>query len=349
MDPIVPFRKFPSIEQFRTVVKDVNRHPKGNDQDQDRPLTIKFTGTVKLHGTNGSVGWAKASPVLSIQSRKNLITVDKDNAGFAKFIAARAALFRKMLAQLAHDLDRDMVHVFGEWCGRGIQRGVGIAEVDPLFVVFGVRTERTVVNEEGEEEPLGEWHSPRIISKSMVDALNKTRVFHCFQFSHWDMDITFTAVGLGTAQTELSRLTDMVEQECPVAKHFGVSGVGEGIVWTGCYNDHHLRFKIKGEKHSVTKVKTLAKVDTEKLRNIEEFVEYAVTDNRLEQGYDELFTKQEEEPSNKDIGTFIRWVNGDVLKEESDTLTENGLTSKDVGKAISVRARTWFTNKMKEF
>lgn len=329
------------------MVKGVNRHPTEDGQ----PPTIKFTGTVKLHGTNAAVGWSRSSPQLSIQSRKNLITVDKDNAGFAKFALGehRPEWFHELLSQLSMKLGRDMVHVFGEWCGKGIQKGVGIAEVDPLFVIFGVRTERTILNEDGMEEQLGEWHSPQIIPESMLDALNDLRVFHCFQFPHWDLDIDFTSVGLGEAQTELSRLTDLVEQECPVAKHFGVSGVGEGVVWTGTYGEHHLRFKVKGEKHSVTKVKTLAKVDTEKLRNIEEFISYAVTENRLEQGYDELFTKQEKEPSNKDIGMFIRWVNTDVLKEESDTLESNGLTSKDVGKALSAKAKTWFVNKMKDF
>lgn len=41
---------------------------------------------------------------------------------------------------------------------------------------------------------------------------------------------------------------------------------------------------MKGEKHSASKVKTLAAVDPERLVNITEFVEYAVTENRLEQG-----------------------------------------------------------------
>lgn len=327
-------------------MKEVTRHYRTKPAIEME--TIKFTGTVKLHGTNGGVGWAKDSPVLSIQSRKQLITTESDNAGFARFVTAQTAIFQKLLALLAHDLDRDMVHVFGEWCGKGIQKGVGIAEVDPLFVIFGVRTER-IINANGTEEPIGEWYSPQIIPQGMICTLNEHRIYHSFQFPHWELEVKFSPVGLGEAQTELSRMTDLVEQECPVAKYFGITGVGEGIVWTGEYQRHYLRFKVKGEKHSVSKVKTLASVDTEKLRNIEEFADYAVTENRMNQGYDELFTKQEKEASMREMGTFIRWVSSDVIKEEMDTLTENGLTSKDVGKAISQRARTWFINKLKEF
>ena len=50
----------------------------------------------------------------------------------------------------------------------------------------------------------------------------------------------------------------------PVGKHFGNLGVGEGIVFT--YLDeigNKYRFKSKGLKHSNSKVKTLASVNTE--------------------------------------------------------------------------------------
>ncbi len=34
----------------------------------------------------------------------------------------------------------------------------------------------------------------------------------------------------------------------------------------------------------------------------------------------------------------------DFIKEESDTLNENNLTPKDVGKYVSNKARLWFMN-----
>ncbi len=73
--------KFPSIEQFRTVVSNVNRHfnfvglDENGEAIYDPTLpkpTITFKGTVKIHGTNAAVSgnfggiWA--------QSRENIIT-----------------------------------------------------------------------------------------------------------------------------------------------------------------------------------------------------------------------------------------------------------------------------------
>ena len=48
----------------------------------------------------------------------------------------------------------------------------------------------------------------------------------------------------------------------------------------------------------------------------------------------------------KDIGSFIKWVSDDVLKEESDTLKENKLTMKDIGSLLSKKSKNWFINKL---
>ena len=51
---------------------------------------------------------------------------------------------------------------------------------------------------------------------------------------------------------------------------------------------------MKGTKHSVSKVKTLAPVNVEKLNSIQEFVDYSVTRVRFEQGLSEVFSSPEE-------------------------------------------------------
>jgi hypothetical protein len=102
------------------------------------------------------------------------------------------------------------------------------------------------------------------------------------------------------------------------------------------------RMKTKGDQHSNTKVKKLASVDVEKVSSIKEFVEYAVTENRMEQAVSEIFGK--EEPTIQKMGDFLRWLIKDIVDEESDTLEENGLSVKDIGKYISNAARPWFQN-----
>lgn len=79
------------------------------------------------------------------------------------------------------------------------------------------------------------------------------------------------------------------------------------------------------------------------LRNINEFVEYAVTDNRLKQGIDEVGLDQ------KKVGAYIGWVNKDINKEEQDVLEANGLVMKDVGKKIADKARNFYINELNKF
>jgi hypothetical protein len=119
-------------------------------------------------------------------------------------------------------------------------------------------------------------------------------------------------------------------------------GVGEGIVWTFKEPSGTLRFKVKGEKHSSSKVKTLAAVDTEKLSSIDAFVELVVTDTRLNQGIEQVFTIESVEPTKKETGVFVKWVTSDIIKEELDTLSDNGLEPKDVMGRCSKKAAQWY-------
>lgn len=107
-----------------------------------------------------------------------------------------------------------------------------------------------------------------------------------------------------------------------------------------------LRFKVKGEEHSVTKVKTLASVDVEKLESVTAFADYACTDNRMTQGFDELFTKPGKEPTLKQTKDLINWVTKDIGDEEADTLLRNKLTLKDVSREIARRVSSWMKLKM---
>jgi hypothetical protein len=134
-------------------------------------------------------------------------------------------------------------------------------------------------------------------------------------------------------------MTMEVERECPVSKEFGFLGVGEGIVFSTEYKGVVYRFKSKGELHSVSRVKTLASVDTEKLNSIVEFIDYAVTRNRVDQAIEKTM------PSGVDMklmGDLMRWMINDIIKEESDTLVNNGLEPKDIGKYVSNKTREIF-------
>lgn len=106
-------------------------------------------------------------------------------------------------------------------------------------------------------------------------------------------------------------------------------------------------FKTKDPRHSVSKVKTIASVDPEKVKGIKEFIEYAVTDNRLNQGLDYL--KECNLPIEMtSTGEFIKWVMKDILKEELETMNASGIEPKDINGSVAQKAKLFFINKVKE-
>jgi hypothetical protein len=318
-------KKFPSIEQFRSVVRTVKtQHDyQGKDENGD-PIyqhlsnypILKFQGTVKLHGTNAAVVRYKDGRT-EYQSRERVLSLEQDNANF-------------MMATMPKNLDflfsgiefDDYCAVYGEWCGGNIQKGVALNGLPKMFVIFGIKVDDEWVD-------LPSWKYD-----------NENGIYNILQFPTYEVDIDFNNPEL--IQNKLIEDTLAVEDECPVGKFFGVSGIGEGIVFK-CVTNPNLIFKSKGEKHSVSKVKTLNSVDVESLAGIQEFVDSVVTDNRLEQGINYL-KEMGIEVHPKNTGEFLRWVVTDVLKEETDTIVANQFDMKRVKSAVTNKARVYFLN-----
>ena len=338
--------KFPSIEQFRTVVSNVNRHFNfvGLDENGEaiydptlpKPI-ITFKGTVKIHGTNAAVSYNAKE--LWAQSRENIITPEKDNAGFAFFVESNKEAFYELFAQVMDktipwpDPYKNTITIYGEWAGGNIQKGVGVCNLPKSFFIFGVKiTPHTETEEELKANP-AYW-----VDYTYLRA-PEHNIYNIDDYPTYSIDIDFNMPQL--VQNQLSELTIKVEEECPVAKAFGYSGIGEGIVWTAEFKGNVHRFKVKGEKHSSSKVKTLAAVDVEKLNSIKEFVDYAVSESRFNQALENIFPNNEPIDVKK-MGDVIRWVVNDVIKEEMDTLVENQLEPKEINKYISSKVREMF-------
>lgn len=320
-------KKFPSIEQFRHVIREVQTsHDYQGKDELDNPIyrhsspypVIDFTGTVKLHGTNASIVKYKSGEV-QFQSRENVLSLQKDNAQF-------------MLNMMGKNLDflfdgiefADYIAVYGEWCGQGIQKGVALSELPKMFVIFGWKVDDVWVDNIQRFDP-------------------SRQIYDIHQFPTYQVSIDFNQPEM--VQNKLIELTIEVENECPVGKYFGVSGVGEGIVFSANYNGKRLTFKSKGERHAVSKVKTLNSIDVESLESMNEFVNYAVTENRLKQGLEKL--KEMQLPiTEKSTGDFLRWLVNDIVKEETDTIVQNGLDVKKLNPLISKAARQWYFNNL---
>ena len=336
--------KFPSIEQFRNVIRHVKSIAQfvGTDEngdpvyDQSIPLpTLQFCGTVKLHGTNAGIVYDMDDKSIQYQSRERILSLTRDNAGFMLYMMKREAVLKNIFDSIWVPSGTRKIAIFGEWCGQGIQKGVAISQLPKMFVIFAVKAvldERSV------------WLD---ISDEDFNATSDN-IFSIFDFPTYAIDIDFKYPEL--AQNKMIEITNAVEEECPVGKHFGVSAVGEGVVWT-CMNPGFgsaAWFKVKGEKHSASKVKTLSAIDVEAVENIRAFVEMVVTESRLEQGLDNLVREQLKPFEMQSMGDFLRWVYNDVMKEEIDTIVANGIDPKKLGSAIANVARPWYMNKLTE-
>jgi hypothetical protein len=328
---------YPSIEQFRSVIAHEKRQASYRGLDEEgnaiyEPLaslpTKTYTGTVKLHGTNCGVSFNNTHG-LWVQSRNNVITPLKDNAGFATFVEGRKKVFYEMFLDTVNnqnvDTDENTVTIFGEFIGKGIQKGVGVSELEKSMFIFGVK-----VTPHAKENP-SYW----VDYKSLK--FPAERIYNISDYQTYEIKIDFNDPL--QVQNKLIELTEEVEKECPVAKAFGISGIGEGIVWTNGEN----KFKVKGELHSSSKVKILAAVDVDLLESIKDFVNYAVTENRFNQAIENIFPNNGPKDIKK-LGDLIKWVNSDIIKEELDTLIKNNLEPKQVMGATAKKVKEMFLN-----
>lgn len=341
--------KFPSIEQFRNVIRHVKTHAQyaGKDEngdaiyDQSKPIpTLKFHGTVKLHGTNAGIVYDVDAREITYQSRERELSLTSDNAGFMLWAKSHEGDWHYIFENIWVPTGTKKIAIFGEWCGQGIQKGVAISEVQKMFVVFAAKA----VDAEGESTWLDISGEHDMFSGEPED-----RIYSIYSFTTYEIQIDFNHPEL--AQNKMIEITEEVEKECPVGKAFGVSGIGEGVVWTCVsdgWNDSGTWFKVKGEKHSVSKVRTLASVDVEAVANLKAFVDSVVTEARLEQGLDNLVREQLKPLEMTSMGDFLRWVYNDVIKEETDTIVANGIDPKKLGSAIANVARPWFVKKVNE-
>jgi len=344
--------KFPSIEQFRTAVKRtlINSQFVGRDENGDamydasNPMpTLPFRGSVKLHGTNAGIVYDVATDEIEYQSRERVLTLEQDNAGFMRYMMQFPEITKDIVNQI-YEIDPicklnivTKVCIYGEWCGQGIQKGVAVSKLPKMFIIFGVRV---VYNDDNSLWfPIGEFDIH----------YKEERIFNIDTFPTWYIDIDFARPDI--AQNKMIEITNAVEAECPVGAYFGVKGIGEGVVWTqeARFSDTSGDwFKVKGEKHSTSKVKTLSVADGPGVQAMHDFIDSAVPEARLEWALDNMIREKLLPFEMKSMGDFIRIVYNDVIKEESDLIVENQIDTKKLGSAVANKARPWFIKKFNE-
>ena len=306
--------KWPKIKSFADVVrfaKVTNRHDK-----------IMFKSKIKLDGTNAAVCKSLFAGVISYQSREREISPQDDNFGFAGWAIRK---YQWPLIDSSED-----VTVFGEWIGPGIVSSKQVATSklpDRKFIVFGVRI--------GSDES-GRW----IFDPQEIRQFANSDV-EIIPWTEYEIEIDFgSEASIKSAVSKLNEWVAAVEPECPYMKQFGVSGIGEGLVFypEDVQDVENFMFKAKGEKHRVTSSEAPAQASIQKLESINKFVDYFCTEQRFTQGLEKLGGEK-----NKSLtGKFVQWVSDDVKSESTNELEENGLTWQQVKSDIEKTARKWW-------
>jgi hypothetical protein len=315
--------------------------------DKTRPLpTLTFTGTVKLHGTNGGVAFDVVSEKMTAQARERELTIDDDNHGFCKWVESESGsssltrIFEIAQAIHKHPIGISTLHAFGEWCGPSVNGKTAIGQLPERFVVFAV----LVTHKDGSEH----WMDVDVVAKAFtLCSVQPPDLNFSSDFERWAIDINFTKPE--EALDKLEALTLEVEACCPAAKALGKEGMGEGIVWE-C--KHHvygrLIFKTKGAKHKGTKNRRLVDIAPEVMASREAFVSAVLTESRLQQGLDSVISAHGKATLDH-MGEFLMWVDKDVTREEGDTLKASGLDRKEVMNLVNRHAKEWVSTRFSRF
>lgn len=359
--------KMPSIDQFRNTIRNVQHQAQyvGYDKENDKTIvnkdavlpTIIATATEKIHGTNGSVCYSNPDGFW-VQSKENIIPNEngQDNAGCA-FVATQIQhVWMDIINMLADaydvNLDENIITVYYEWCGGNIQKNSALSGFDKrafIFQHFKISPIEQILDANGKQIN-AIWRETFVMDESdqiWVDNV-ENNIYNVMNFPKWEFTIDFNMPG--DAQNKMiDTVINEIEPNSPIGAKLGKEGnVGEGVVVAFLYQDVLHRFKVKGDKHSKSKVKTLKPVDTELEQKKVDFANEVCTAGRLEQAWQSIFGLNDEimRPTVKATGDFLRAVIKDVWKEESDIAFERGLEPKAVNSLISKVARIWFMGEL---
>jgi RNA ligase len=306
---------------------------------------IKLTGTVKLHGTHADIV-IESDNTVRIQSR-NKLSVDIEHDNYS--VAASLLPLKKEALKLRDQCrdrylqlnpgneidDEDPVILAGEWIGPGVQKKVAIAHLPKrCFVILAVS-----INEEWQpDEDYANIHN------EAVGIYNISRG----GFYRGVLDINYPQRCTEILMTH----TLEVERECPFAKSFGVSGIGEGIVWKAPYplaRDPRFWLKIKGPEHNHSHTDKLKKVEMNKngTERAKTFAEAAVTEMRLQQAWDYL-GEMDYKKDKSGIQAFNKWLVHDVEVEEKKGILDLSIDKAALKKAIGFIGRNWYFKKLGE-
>ena len=334
--------KWNDIENFHNLYKGIHAYEAGVGNSVASRKKIAYRPKIKLHGTNAAVQIKNGGQDVLAQSRTSIIGTGNDNCGFAAWVEKNRDIWETFVI---HSVD--VITVFGEWCGPGIQKGTAINQIlCKVFAVFAVQFDDLMMIE------------PRMLQNCEQYFTEDTFIIPWYNEDATLIEIDFFDKEQIEPQLEKINKWVLEVEECDpwVWQQFDVKGVGEGFVWypvnlgnaLGFIDREALStyiFKSKGEKHNTVKTSKAALISPEMAESIEAFVDMVATEVRFEQGAREV-CRGELSFYNKLIGPFIGWVSKDIKKECQAELEEAGLDWKITSKGVAASARKWYLERL---
>lgn len=330
IDTDLRFVKFPSIGHLKNLRKKLPYVWLPDSITQQGNSEVWYEGTVKLHGQNCAIV-SRPEEELQYQSRNLILDGTK---GFARFCIDRNPVIDNLISEVRRRSGGKTVAIFGEYCGPGIQKGVGISQQpDKFFVIFGVKVD-------------SDWQRPEIWREFRS---TEYKIYNIRDFEIFEIKINFTNPEASIAVTQ--ELAERVGRDCPVARVLGTPGKGEGIVFQPKYDEKNmfssrLWFKAKCDDHSCTRPtnpKIQKKNDDQE--QINDFIESNLNQNRLDNCLETMLERNYHLDKNN-TGIFLKILVEDIIDEEGQNI-ENKLV-KAVKKSISEKGKIWYWSKCKE-
>jgi len=318
---------FGSVESLHNKVKVAYRYP-----EPERMFSVK----PKLHGTNASIVF-KARGIVYAQSRKNILTLENDNAGFARWVSEIS--FKDFV------FDGMTWILYGEWAGQGIQKNDAVTKIGKK-AFFPICLRRIY----SDDRPDRVDHEEYLIKSGLenMGIADHPDIHIIPKMGEISICLNGNVDHLTQVETYVNTLVEGFEICDPyIQQKFGVEGAGEGVVFYPDTNDwdtyKNLMFKAKTEAHRVNKSKSAASAKVEVSPDVADFVDKFATIQRFEQAMTELNTGFDM----KAMGQFLKWVNTDIIKESKDELEESELEWKECAREITNVSRGWFMNNAK--
>jgi hypothetical protein len=318
------FTPFPHIGRLPHLARELRYFPA-------LPEVLTFEGTVKTHGTNTAVVQMGPDEPIFVQSRTRFITPETDNIGAAAFIMGHQPTFQAILGKVraAHPrvsvklsvnadgsvsmaMQQDVV-LFGEFCGKGVQKGVGVSLQNTFLVLYDV--------------VVGGQRCPHLLDGLPYG----DRIFNVNAFGRYVIQVRKDDLD----DTESDALAEAVGRDCPVARALGTPGAGEGIVWrcADAPRATRLWFKSKAPPFCIAQKQVRQKANPSIAEAAAAFAKAFATPARMRQGLDTVGYDK------ASMGAFIMWVVDDVMREEGFGLDQKA--SAAARKAVSASAALW--------